>query len=30
VVTNYGEQTPGSSLTVLDLQGRKVARARSS
>ncbi|HET9300304.1 MAG TPA: cytochrome D1 domain-containing protein [Candidatus Polarisedimenticolaceae bacterium] len=26
VVTNYGEQTPGSSLTVLDLPGRKVAR----
>ena len=25
VVTNYGEQTPGSSLTLLDLQGRKVA-----
>lgn len=26
VVSNYGEQTPGSSLTLLDLQGRKVAR----
>jgi YVTN family beta-propeller protein len=25
VITNYGEQTPGSSLTVLDLPGRKVA-----
>jgi YVTN family beta-propeller protein len=26
VVTNYGEQTPGTSLTVLDIPGRKVVR----
>ncbi len=26
IVTNYGDQTPGSSLTVIDVPGRKVLR----